>query len=216
MSQSRTWGPLCPEDQGLLIERPEWHARGVAWCPNEAHGGNGRWWRESEVKEGWYDPTRTAAPTEEYLARQAAVAARGEEIARIREERERKTKGRTRMATEAKPAKVKTPLACLCGCGGMTKGGRFIPGHDARFHSRVRALEAQGVSHDEAEKIASKGPLTGKYAQAAAATAKAKAETKPAAAPRTKRPKPVDLTAKASDEPTDTADADAPAGDIEV
>ena len=29
----------------------------------------------------------------------------------------------------------KTPQACGCGCGGMTKGGRFLPGHDARFHA---------------------------------------------------------------------------------
>lgn len=30
---------------------------------------------------------------------------------------------------------AKTPQACGCGCGGMTKGGRFLPGHDARFHA---------------------------------------------------------------------------------
>lgn len=30
---------------------------------------------------------------------------------------------------------AKTPQPCGCGCGGMTKGGRFLPGHDARFHA---------------------------------------------------------------------------------
>lgn len=30
---------------------------------------------------------------------------------------------------------AKTPQPCGCGCEGMTKGGRFLPGHDARFHA---------------------------------------------------------------------------------
>lgn len=34
---------------------------------------------------------------------------------------------------------AKTPQACGCGCGGMTKGGRFLPGHDARFHAAQKA-----------------------------------------------------------------------------
>ena len=28
--------------------------------------------------------------------------------------------------------KTKAP-ECLCGCGGRTKGGRFLPGHDAKL-----------------------------------------------------------------------------------
>jgi hypothetical protein len=28
--------------------------------------------------------------------------------------------------------KIKLP-ECLCGCGGRTKGGRFLPGHDAKL-----------------------------------------------------------------------------------
>jgi len=31
----------------------------------------------------------------------------------------------------------KTPLPCTCECGGMTKGGKFLPGHDARYYSRM-------------------------------------------------------------------------------
>lgn len=31
-------------------------------------------------------------------------------------------------ARKAKPAQV-----CACGCGGMTRGGRWVPGHDARI-----------------------------------------------------------------------------------
>lgn len=34
---------------------------------------------------------------------------------------------------------AKAPQACGCGCGGMTKGGRFLPGHDARFHAAQKA-----------------------------------------------------------------------------
>lgn len=28
---------------------------------------------------------------------------------------------------------------CLCGCGERTKGGRFRPGHDARYHAAQKA-----------------------------------------------------------------------------
>ncbi len=27
--------------------------------------------------------------------------------------------------------------ACLCGCGGNTKGGRYLPGHDAKHKSAL-------------------------------------------------------------------------------
>lgn len=29
------------------------------------------------------------------------------------------------------PRKVR-PQSCACGCGGMTKGGEFLPGHDQK------------------------------------------------------------------------------------
>jgi hypothetical protein len=35
----------------------------------------------------------------------------------------------------------KTPKTCGCGCGEMTKGGKFIPGHDARLlHSILNQI----------------------------------------------------------------------------
>jgi len=34
------------------------------------------------------------------------------------------------------PRKVR-PKQCACGCGAMTRGGDFIPGHDARTLSAV-------------------------------------------------------------------------------
>lgn len=192
----RQWGPLCPEDGSLLLERPEWHARGVAWCPNSIHGGNGRFWREQEVKEGWYDPTRPPEPTEALAEikakRDAEIAAHMADRERYNKERQEKERRRMTEAKTPKPKAGKEPRACLCGCGEMTKGGRFIPGHDARFHARIKTLEAQGVSHDEAEKIASQGPLPAKYTEAAKAAKAAKATpaSEPTDAPVTAVPKP--------------------------
>jgi hypothetical protein len=207
----REWGLLCPEGHGLLHERPEWTDRGVVWCPSAEHGGNGRFWRRNEVQEGWFDPTRDAQPSEEYLERQAEAHRRSLEWDAERKERAKMAKQTTPKA-KATP-KAKEPRNCLCGCGGQTKGGRFIPGHDARFHSRIKTLMGQfGLGHDEAEKIASKGPLTGKYAVKPAAKAEAKPESIKTA--RTRKPKQPDLTAKATDEPVGTDEADVPAEDI--
>lgn len=36
------------------------------------------------------------------------------------------------------PQKGRPPRACLCSCGGQTKGGRFLPGHDARLHAELK------------------------------------------------------------------------------
>jgi hypothetical protein len=37
----------------------------------------------------------------------------------------------------AREAKASTPKECECGCGGMTRGGKFIPGHDSKMKSRL-------------------------------------------------------------------------------
>lgn len=36
---------------------------------------------------------------------------------------------------------AKEPRQCECGCGEMTKGGRFRPGHDSRMHSKKKQDE---------------------------------------------------------------------------
>jgi hypothetical protein len=36
------------------------------------------------------------------------------------------------------PRESRTPRRCMCSCGGMTKGGRFLPGHDARLHGELK------------------------------------------------------------------------------
>ena len=39
----------------------------------------------------------------------------------------------------------KRPRACFCGCGQMTKGGRFIPSHDSHLLSAMLA-EVGGIA----------------------------------------------------------------------
>ena len=34
------------------------------------------------------------------------------------------------------PGKI-TPKLCACGCNKMTRGGEFIPGHDAKVYSAI-------------------------------------------------------------------------------
>ena len=42
--------------------------------------------------------------------------------------------------------KAKEPQACKCGCGEMTKGGMFRPGHDARYHSALAKEQAAAAA----------------------------------------------------------------------
>ena len=42
---------------------------------------------------------------------------------------------------------------CLCGCGDVTKGGRFLPGHDARYKSAlVNKARGGGRAADAAKR----------------------------------------------------------------
>jgi hypothetical protein len=43
--------------------------------------------------------------------------------------------------------------ACACGCGGTTKGGQWLPGHDAKMISAI--LEAVG-GHQSLRNLAEK------------------------------------------------------------
>ena len=54
-----------------------------------------------------------------------------------------------RWASEG-PRKGRTPRSCLCSCSGTTRGGRFLPGHDARLHSELkRNLEKDPLLRNE-------------------------------------------------------------------
>jgi hypothetical protein len=44
------------------------------------------------------------------------------------------------------------PRECLCGCKGMTGGGQFLPGHDAKYKSHL-IKEALAGGNPEAEEI---------------------------------------------------------------
>lgn len=51
--------------------------------------------------------------------------------------------GMAKVPKEGKASADRPP--CLCGCGGIPKGpkARFLPGHDARFHSAQRKASAE-------------------------------------------------------------------------
>jgi hypothetical protein len=41
---------------------------------------------------------------------------------------------------EKKVTRKRIPVPCECRCGGMTRGGHFLPGHDARLKSQLLAV----------------------------------------------------------------------------
>jgi hypothetical protein len=45
--------------------------------------------------------------------------------------------------------KPKPPKPCECGCGGQTRGGRFLPGHDARLHAWALRVERGHMKANE-------------------------------------------------------------------
>lgn len=65
------------------------------------------------------------------------------------------TKPLSKLLAPPKPKKKKgpkpkpTPRACVCGCNEMTKGGEFLPGHDAR-HKAALIREVKAGGNDEA------------------------------------------------------------------
>lgn len=52
-----------------------------------------------------------------------------------------RTRARAQGKKARQPKPPATPRECICGCGGQTKGGRFIPGHDAKLKGRLRRGE---------------------------------------------------------------------------
>ena len=53
-------------------------------------------------------------------------------------------------STEVVMAKSNRDPVCLCGCGGRTKGGTFLPGHDGRLHGKLVRKEIRGTSAQRA------------------------------------------------------------------
>jgi hypothetical protein len=54
----------------------------------------------------------------------------------------------------SRQTKVRAP-ECLCGCGAHTKGGRFLPGHDAKLKKRLvdEALSGKKRAANKLEKL---------------------------------------------------------------
>ncbi len=137
MARSYGQDPICPDDGGLLLAHPDWGGRW--WCPNAGHGGNGAFFDPGSEDRGV--PTDRKAPkpaTAGDLAAAVAIAGEREKQAKAdaakadREERQAKQAARS-----SRPKRE--PRECKCGCGGTTKGGTFLPGHDAKYHARIRA-----------------------------------------------------------------------------
>ena len=64
------------------------------------------------------------------------ITAAGREAVGIKSEFERPAKEK-KAPRERAPKKVKTPIECRCGCGEMTGGGNYRPGHDARHAGQI-------------------------------------------------------------------------------
>ncbi len=48
------------------------------------------------------------------------------------------------------PREGRTPRPCMCSCGDTTKGGMFLPGHDARLHGELkRNLQSDPLLRNE-------------------------------------------------------------------
>lgn len=133
MARSYAQQPICPVDGGLLLSHADWGDR--LHCPNQRHGGNGRMFAPGEWVVGTPVEYRGPSP-----ATAAQVAEATERAAAHRAAAEAARADRPKPArVERAPRAAKEPKECLCGCGGMTKGGRFLPGHDARYHARMKA-----------------------------------------------------------------------------
>jgi hypothetical protein len=136
---SGTYGPQCPDGHGVLLSNASWGDK--LWCP-ACGTGNGR----------FFDPDDPAivegrSPNADRLL----AAAREEEVMRVeqttrahREAMAQSKAARPRAKAEKAKAEPGTGPECLCGCGERTKGGRFRPGHDARYHA---AQKKAGTAH---------------------------------------------------------------------
>lgn len=137
MARSYGQDPICPHDGGLLLAHPDWGGRW--WCPNVRHGGNGAFFEPGTEARGV--PTHKTAPkpaTGADLA--AAVAIAGEREKQAKAESAKAARDdRGAKAAAPRRRRARDPKECKCGCGGMTKGGTFLPGHDAKYHAAQRA-----------------------------------------------------------------------------
>lgn len=93
-----------------------------------------------------------------------------------------KTSSRTESGVIKGDKRMATPQQCLCGCNGETKGGRFIPGHDARmkgvFIREYREASTEAARAKVTKAVEAINPAWTKYLT----------DTKPKAEPKAKAP----------------------------
>lgn len=70
-----------------------------------------------------------------------------------RQEQEMAAKTESKAKPKATP-KAKAPRDCQCGCGGQTKGGRFLPGHDAKLKSALQTEYRGATTKAQRDKVA--------------------------------------------------------------
>ena len=73
------------------------------------------------------------------------ISAAGREAVGIKSEFERPAKPKVERKPRAAAAPKKAPQECRCGCGEMTGGGNYRPGHDARHAGQVVASAMEGA-----------------------------------------------------------------------
>jgi len=110
-----------------------------------------------EVGDDWRCLDRDACQAD--IDRRVAESSIGKFLAQWRTERAREALGEPLAPGEGQTCRVSSPRrsrgpsaasrACLCGCEGMTKGGKFLPGHDSKYLNHL--VEVGG---DEARTLA--------------------------------------------------------------
>jgi hypothetical protein len=125
----------------------------------------------------------------------------------VREIQEKHRMAKEENTTKREPAKPKTGT-CKCGCEGETKGGNFLPGHDARLVSvTVQAVLDKKVTEAAARKTMApfSDALKAKFEKSLglqrdkAAKAKANAEAKAQAKKDAEAAKAAEKAAKAAE-----------------
>lgn len=100
-------------------------------------------------------PTTKAADVTNPSATEQQAVNRLADVARaIKHEEKQAKKAKTTDGLPALPKMPKLPRKvkakdCECGCKGQTRGGRFLPGHDARLHAWAIRVERGVVKADD-------------------------------------------------------------------
>lgn len=97
--------------------------------------------------------TKATRDRERIMARKASTTT--SKKASTTKERIGRRKPEANAATEVvnKKAPSRKPADCQCNCGGQTKGGRFLPGHDAKLKSALQSAYREAKTEAQRRKI---------------------------------------------------------------